>query len=108
MKTVLAIRHVAFEDLGSFAPVLAERGYAIRYLEAGGYPPEARSATTPLTCAPARTESRPLVSERNPPATPAVVAASGVIGTLQLIVRLAFDEGGTLDVGSCHLKGQGV
>ena len=35
MKTVLAIRHVAFEDLGSFAPVLAERGYAIRYLEAG-------------------------------------------------------------------------
>ncbi|MFO1371566.1 MAG: glutamine amidotransferase [Candidatus Competibacteraceae bacterium] len=35
MKTVLAIRHVAFEDLGSFAPVLTERGYAIRYLEAG-------------------------------------------------------------------------
>ena len=35
MKTVLALRHVAFEDLGSFAPVLAERGYAIRYLEAG-------------------------------------------------------------------------
>ena len=35
MKTVLAIRHVAFEDLGSFAPVLAERGYTVRYLEAG-------------------------------------------------------------------------
>lgn len=35
MKSVLAIRHVAFEDLGSFAHVLAERNYAIRYLEAG-------------------------------------------------------------------------
>ncbi len=35
MKTVLAIRHVAFEDLDAFAPVLAERGYAVRYLEAG-------------------------------------------------------------------------
>lgn len=35
LKTVLAIRHVAFEDLGSFAPLLAARGYAIRYQEAG-------------------------------------------------------------------------
>jgi GMP synthase (glutamine-hydrolysing) len=35
MKTVLAIRHVAFEDLDSFAPALIERGYAIRYAEAG-------------------------------------------------------------------------
>jgi GMP synthase (glutamine-hydrolysing) len=35
MKTVLAIRHVAFEDLGSFAPVLASRDYAIQYQEAG-------------------------------------------------------------------------
>ena len=35
MKSVFALRHVAFEDLGGFAPVLAERGYAIRYLEAG-------------------------------------------------------------------------
>ncbi|MGB5062149.1 MAG: glutamine amidotransferase [Candidatus Competibacter sp.] len=35
MKTVLAIRHVAFEDLDAFAPVLTERGYAVRYLEAG-------------------------------------------------------------------------
>ena len=35
MKTVFALRHVAFEDLGSFASVLAERGYAIRYGEAG-------------------------------------------------------------------------
>ena len=35
MKTVLAICHVAFEDLGSFAPILVDRGYAIQYLEAG-------------------------------------------------------------------------
>lgn len=35
MKTVVAVRHVAFEDLGSFAPVLEEAGYALRYLEAG-------------------------------------------------------------------------
>ncbi|MCP5195762.1 MAG: glutamine amidotransferase [Gammaproteobacteria bacterium] len=34
-KTVLVLRHVAFEDLGSFAIVLAERGYTARYLEAG-------------------------------------------------------------------------
>lgn len=31
---VLAIRHVAFEDLGCFAPVLTELGYRICYLEA--------------------------------------------------------------------------
>lgn len=35
MKTVLAIRHVAFEDLDSFAPLLTDQGYAIRYCEAG-------------------------------------------------------------------------
>jgi GMP synthase (glutamine-hydrolysing) len=35
MKTVLAIRHVAFEDLGGFAPVFARRGYAVEYAEAG-------------------------------------------------------------------------
>ena len=35
MKTVLALRHVAFEDLGSFAPVLVERGYVLRFLDAG-------------------------------------------------------------------------
>lgn len=35
MKQVVAIRHVAFEDLGSFASVLDQAGYAIRYLEAG-------------------------------------------------------------------------
>ena len=34
-KTALAIRHVAFEDLGAFAPVLAEKGYAIAYADIG-------------------------------------------------------------------------
>ncbi|GAB0056421.1 hypothetical protein SIID45300_00728 [Candidatus Magnetaquicoccaceae bacterium FCR-1] len=35
MKTLLAIRHVAFEDLGSLESLALERGFAIRYLEAG-------------------------------------------------------------------------
>lgn len=30
-----AIRHVPFEDLGAFAPVLARRGFDVRYAEAG-------------------------------------------------------------------------
>src|SRR5690242_1709809 len=34
MKTLLAIRHVPFEDLGSYAAVLSEAGYAIQYVEA--------------------------------------------------------------------------
>lgn len=34
-KTCLAIRHVAFEDLGLLGPVLEERGHRVRYLEAG-------------------------------------------------------------------------
>jgi GMP synthase (glutamine-hydrolysing) len=35
MKTVLAVRHVAFEDLGGFGPVFARRGYAVAYADAG-------------------------------------------------------------------------
>lgn len=34
MKTAWAIRHVSFEDLGVLAPLLSERSYAIRYIEA--------------------------------------------------------------------------
>jgi GMP synthase (glutamine-hydrolysing) len=34
VKNLLAIRHVPFEDLGSLAPMLAEKGYAIRYVDA--------------------------------------------------------------------------
>jgi GMP synthase (glutamine-hydrolysing) len=35
MPDCLAIRHIAFEDLGLLAPLLAERGFAVRYCEAG-------------------------------------------------------------------------
>jgi GMP synthase (glutamine-hydrolysing) len=35
MTTCLAIRHVAFEDLGNLAPVLESHGFDIRYVEAG-------------------------------------------------------------------------
>ena len=35
MKTATVIRHIAFEDLGSLAPVLEEREYTLQYLEAG-------------------------------------------------------------------------
>ncbi|MEP7365301.1 MAG: glutamine amidotransferase [Acidobacteriota bacterium] len=40
MKTVVAVRHVHFEDLGSLEPVLAEFGFEIKYLDAGGGLPE--------------------------------------------------------------------
>ena len=31
MKQCLVMQHVAFEDMGTFAPVLEEKGFAIRY-----------------------------------------------------------------------------
>ncbi len=34
MKRVIAIRHLAFEDMGSFADVLHERGIALEYVDA--------------------------------------------------------------------------
>src|SRR5271156_4652730 len=35
LKTCLAVRHVAFEDMGLLGPLLAARGYETRWLEAG-------------------------------------------------------------------------
>lgn len=35
MKTAVVIQHLTFEDLGSFGPLLSQRGFAWRYLEAG-------------------------------------------------------------------------
>jgi len=47
-KTALALRHLAFEDLGRMAPLLRERGSEVRCHEAGvhefaaaGIPPQA-------------------------------------------------------------------
>lgn len=34
-KVAVAIRHVAFEDLGNLEPCLREKGYSIEYVEAG-------------------------------------------------------------------------
>lgn len=34
-KRCVALRHVAFEDLGLFEPVLRRRGYEIEYVQAG-------------------------------------------------------------------------
>lgn len=39
----LAVRHVAFEDMGILAPLLVERGYDLRYIEAGVDPLDAHS-----------------------------------------------------------------
>jgi GMP synthase (glutamine-hydrolysing) len=45
VKTALCLRHVAFEDLGIFEPILNERGYKVTYWEAGA---DDLSAINPL------------------------------------------------------------
>src|SRR6202167_3392309 len=46
-KTCLAVRHVAFEDLGLLAALLAARGYGVRWLEAGVAPIPAAALVEP-------------------------------------------------------------
>jgi GMP synthase (glutamine-hydrolysing) len=42
-KTCVAVRHVAFEDLGLLGPLVAARGYDVRYHDAGVEPFEAQT-----------------------------------------------------------------
>lgn len=47
-KTAIAIRHVHFEDLGAFEPVLRDAGYQIRYCDIGLDEPAAIALGTDL------------------------------------------------------------
>lgn len=47
MKTCIAVRHVAFEDLGLLGPPLAARGVDVRYLDAPVEPLDGASLTAP-------------------------------------------------------------
>lgn len=47
-KTAIAIRHVHFEDLGAFEPVLRDAGYQIRYCDIGLDEPAAIAPDTDL------------------------------------------------------------
>lgn len=47
MHDILAIRHVGFEHLGTLAPLLTDRGYRIRYLDAGVVDLSALAAEAP-------------------------------------------------------------
>lgn len=46
-KTCLAVRHVAFEDLGILGPLISARGYDIRFYDAGIEPFAADSLVAP-------------------------------------------------------------
>src|SRR5208282_5353507 len=47
IKKCLAVRHVAFEDLGLLGPLLAARGYDVQYLDAGIEPFDTETLTAP-------------------------------------------------------------
>jgi GMP synthase (glutamine-hydrolysing) len=47
IKQCLAVRHVAFEDLGLLAPLLAARGYGVRFHDAGVQPFNAETLLEP-------------------------------------------------------------
>jgi GMP synthase (glutamine-hydrolysing) len=47
IRKCLAVRHVAFEDLGLIGPLVAARGYDVRYLDAGIQPFEAETLGAP-------------------------------------------------------------
>jgi GMP synthase (glutamine-hydrolysing) len=46
-KVCLAVRHVAFEDLGLLGPLVAARGYGVRYHDAGVQPFDAATLLAP-------------------------------------------------------------
>jgi len=46
-KICLAVRHVAFEDLGLLGPLVAARGYGVRYHDAGIQPFDAATLLAP-------------------------------------------------------------
>ncbi|HKM86982.1 MAG TPA: glutamine amidotransferase [Xanthobacteraceae bacterium] len=47
IRKCLAVRHVAFEDLGLLGPLAAARGYEVRYLDAGIQPMDAETLVAP-------------------------------------------------------------
>lgn len=47
MKRAIALRHVPFEDLGSFGPVLADHGFEIQYVDCGIHDIAAIDPSTP-------------------------------------------------------------
>ena len=47
IKKCLAVRHVAFEDLGVLGPLVSSRGYGVRYHDAGVQPFDAETLVAP-------------------------------------------------------------
>jgi GMP synthase (glutamine-hydrolysing) len=47
IKTCLAVRHVAFEDLGLLGPLVSSRGFGVRYHDAGVQPVDAATLLAP-------------------------------------------------------------